>query len=123
MSTSNGERIATVDAFLDVDTARAAINQALKVVFEQDHIVAMWWSAENPRLGGRTPESLWNANPIKDPTARDAVYEVASTTAIWRAPTVQEHAAPLRRQTRSCRYDWYVCYKNPARLPPCLLGS
>jgi hypothetical protein len=93
MSMSNGERIATVDAFLDVDTARAAINQALKVVFEQDHIVAMWWSAENPRLGGRTPESLWNANPIKDPTARDAVYEVASTTAIWRAPTVQEHAA------------------------------
>ncbi len=69
----------TVDSFLDVDMAQSDINTELLRVFEQPHIAALWWNVANPRLDGKTPISLWNANPYEFPRARAQVYRAAMT--------------------------------------------
>lgn len=76
---SIARRIPTVDSFLDIHDAEQAIDEALLEVFKFVHIANMWWTANNPRLGGAKPRDLWVSDPFVSPEARDAVMNAAFT--------------------------------------------
>lgn len=56
------EQHPTYDSFGDPDEALAWVLERLNITYKPDG-VRQWWTHEHARLGGKSPEQVWNEDP------------------------------------------------------------